>query len=389
MVIDLGGIHALEENTGTIFLTAGIHPLEIYFAERHLTQSGFYFEFLDEDVEIVSVIYWDDITANIGETVAFKGSCSYDVDGTIQDYSWDFGDEETGTGQLPEHAYDISGYYTVTLTVTDDDGATGTDTCLVTIVNNPPVADAGPDQTVYVGEEVILDGSGSHDVGGSIASYSWSFGDGLASQGKMASHLYSQPGVYTVTLTVVDNQDAWDTDECTVTVRSLPNLEYTLEYLDPADQTIVDSTAIWFYTSGAYPEYSCYVPYNSTFTLPASDYGTYLLYNRSTPVHYRITIRNLDSVAHDNVQVKAMQERHNDMTIWDRYGRLDLQKGELMGGDSTAIWTLSLGAGQTVVLDDNYHFEGRGWGLDQTHLVITMGSHTIVDDSEAGVYCPP
>jgi hypothetical protein len=131
------------------------------------------------------------------------------------------------------------------------------------------------------------------------------------------------------------------------------------------------------------------VPYNSSFTLPVCDYGTYLLYNRSSPVHYRITIKNLDSVAHNGVQVKTMMERHNDMTIWDRYGKLILHKGQLMDGDSTATWTLSLAAGQTVVLENSYHCEGRGWGLDQTHLVISMGCHTIVDDSEAGVYCPP
>jgi len=49
----------------------------------------------------------------------------------------------------------------------------------------------------------------------------------------------------------------------------------------------------------------------------------------------------------------------------------------------------SLIPGDEVILEGYYWFQGRGWGLDQTHLTITVNNDTIVDDSEAGVYCPP
>ncbi len=56
--------------------------------------------------------------------VYFDASCSSDSDGSIVNYSWNFGDGSTGTGAYPAHSYSQDGLYQVTLTVTDDDGST-------------------------------------------------------------------------------------------------------------------------------------------------------------------------------------------------------------------------------------------------------------------------
>jgi OOP family OmpA-OmpF porin len=56
--------------------------------------------------------------------VAFRGT-GHDPDGTIKGYRWDFGDGASSTDQHPTHVYRAAGTYTATLTVTDDDGATG------------------------------------------------------------------------------------------------------------------------------------------------------------------------------------------------------------------------------------------------------------------------
>ncbi len=61
-----------------------------------------------------------------GLTVTFNASSSYDPDGSIVSYAWDFGDGANTTGEVVSHTYSRPGNYTVTLTVTDDDGLTAT-----------------------------------------------------------------------------------------------------------------------------------------------------------------------------------------------------------------------------------------------------------------------
>ena len=67
-----------------------------------------------------------------------------------------------------------------------------------------------------------LDGSGSSDAGGSIASYAWKYGDGATGTGVTASHAYATAGTYTVTLTVTDNNGATGSVSRAVTVSTSP-----------------------------------------------------------------------------------------------------------------------------------------------------------------------
>jgi PKD repeat protein len=76
-----------------------------------------------------------DHTAVVGEVVTFDGSGSDDIDGTIIAYYWDFGDDNTGTGETTTHTYGAVGTYTVILTVTDNGGLTDTDEATVTVTD--------------------------------------------------------------------------------------------------------------------------------------------------------------------------------------------------------------------------------------------------------------
>ena len=171
--------------------------------------------------------------------VIFDGSGSYDPDGSITRYDWDFGDGNTsgGTGAIASTTYASPGTYTVVLTVTDNDGATASDTCTVTIDPAASLsANAGPDRWVALGDAVELNGSGST---GCIKSWTWDLGDGTMNSSEAVAHTYGSVGIYNVTLTVRDYSDAEDEDTATIEV-----LNETVRVTNPQDGDVVKGTVL-------------------------------------------------------------------------------------------------------------------------------------------------
>jgi PKD repeat protein len=162
----------------------------------------------------------------VGEKVSLDGSGSFDRDGKLIAYLWDFGDGTKKEGKTITHKYNRAGLYSVQLAVKDDSRTSSdTDTDTMTIfVNQAPEADGGPDQIVSC-SEVRFDATGTTDYDGTIVQYAWDFGDGTSGSGPKPVHVYGNPGIYTVKLTVTDNSNTLngtDSDKMTVVVNSPP-----------------------------------------------------------------------------------------------------------------------------------------------------------------------
>ncbi len=143
------------------------------------------------------------VASNVNDSVVLIDNGSQDFDGSIVDYSWNWGDgiiEMTGS-----HNYTLGGFYNVSLKVTDNLG--GEDiTWELLRVNAPPIADF--EITQIVNNTITIDSSISSDVDGVILDYSWSFGDGesrLTNTSSIFSHHYRFGGNYLITLNVTDN----------------------------------------------------------------------------------------------------------------------------------------------------------------------------------------
>ncbi|MBN1390859.1 MAG: PKD domain-containing protein [Candidatus Thermoplasmatota archaeon] len=90
------------------------------------------------------------------------------------------------------------------------------------IENLPPVSVINAPLTAVVLEEVEFDGSLSMDPDGHITGHHWDMGDGTTDEGEFVTHRYERSGLYTVKLTVNDDDGSQDTARHEITVRVRP-----------------------------------------------------------------------------------------------------------------------------------------------------------------------
>ena len=171
-----------------------------------------------------------DLQVSSGQTytnLTFSGYSSWDIDGNITEYFFDF-DDENDTGWVSTsnitRQYTDNGVHTVRLNVKDNEGSESdwTDNITFYVYNRPPVAvlSANP-VVVEIGSPITFSGLDSYDLDGNVTEYYFDFGDGentgwISDFSK--SHLYTTSGVYTVTLKVKDDDGAIGTAYVEVTV---------------------------------------------------------------------------------------------------------------------------------------------------------------------------
>ena len=167
-----------------------------------------------------------DQTVYVGSLVTLDGSASTDADGNALSYKWSFVSSpaastaalSSATAVRPTFTVDRSGSYVLQLIVNDGQQDSAADTVTITTQNSAPVANAGTDQTVDLGDLVQLNGTLSSDVDGNTLTYAW--------------NLLSQPAGSTATLT----------NPATPTPRFTPDVagQYVVEHV--VDDGTVSST---------------------------------------------------------------------------------------------------------------------------------------------------
>lgn len=230
--------------------------------------------------------------------VSVDGAGSTDPEGgDITAWSWDFGDGSqitSGDSAVAEHTYPATGDYTVTLVVTDEAGATGAATRTITVTappNLPPIASFTFGASYL---EVDFDAASSGDSDGTIAAWSWAFGDGATASGKNVSHTYAEAGAYEVTLTVTDDDGAEATTSKQVTVVAGTS--------EPSTREILTRGTTWAYW------YSTTAP-ATTWAQPGFDVSGWS--NGAGPVGYGSTevVTNLNPSSVTNDRPRAVYFR--------------------------------------------------------------------------------
>ena len=185
----------------------------------------------------------DDYVVTEGGAINFSASSSISVVG-ISSYDW--GGDNTDVTYNSTFSGNPN---SVSLTVTDNFGATDTVTVDVTADADNPVASFSaivkenvddPGSAVNATNviedfsTVVFNATASSDVTSSVSSYSWDFGDGNTDAGKLVSHSFETPGDFDVVLTVADGAGNTGTSTTTVSVHDItpPNVNFNWSYVD-------------------------------------------------------------------------------------------------------------------------------------------------------------
>jgi len=197
----------------------------------------------------VATFTFNPLNPKANQTVTFDASKSYDPDGTITSYVWDFGDgtKEIGVNAVTTHVFDKKGIYHVELTLIDNDGLCSSVTYdvlvgelpFVTFTYNP--VEPWP----YRGDTVTFDASGSSDPDGYITNYLWDFGDGTkeGTVNSVVTHVFDENGVYHVKLTLFDNDGLYSStvQDVFVGIRPVADFTFSPENPNPDEEIIFDA----------------------------------------------------------------------------------------------------------------------------------------------------
>jgi hypothetical protein len=187
-------------------------------------------------------------------TIQLDGSQSFDPDDDPITYEWTLTSKPLGsfatlsdsTAPDPTFDADILGTYIIQLVVVDSFGLVSeADEIVVTSENVKPVADAGGNQVVLVGDTVFLDGSGSYDANGNDLTYSWSLVDkpeGSAAELSFPAavdpiFVADVEGIYTVSLVV--NDGIVDSDPSNVTILAI-DADKIDDFIDPLMRAVIE-----------------------------------------------------------------------------------------------------------------------------------------------------
>ncbi len=202
------GTEAQGRRVAKRFITPGLHRASLTVRDDTGQDAAF-----DVDEALVTInappvaVAGPDILTEPGAPVRLSAANSYDPDGRIIAYRWDFDDlADPVFTAVADRAFADPGVRNAQLTVIDASGAanaSATDDVRIR-VNHAPVAEAGP-EVRSDGLFISLDGSDSVDADGDQLIYSWDFGDGSPpALGRVVTHVYPRGGVFPVTLKVDD-----------------------------------------------------------------------------------------------------------------------------------------------------------------------------------------
>lgn len=244
---DLSTSSSTSQNTSSTYTNPGQYNIELVVAAGDANNTCY--DTTTTVIDVYALPVADFSTANncYGVTTGFNNLSNVSA-GFIQNYDWDFGNA-AGTSTLsdPFYLYPADGNYNVQLIVTTDNNCKDTIVNPITIYPLPIVNFVG--DTLEGCDPLLVDFSDLSTVsGGTIVDWDWNFGDNNSSIEENPTHIFSNAGSYTVSLTVTSNEGCVDSVQFVnyVTVRPNPVAEFFAEPMSldelNAENSVIETT---------------------------------------------------------------------------------------------------------------------------------------------------
>ncbi|MHA1289692.1 MAG: PKD domain-containing protein, partial [Candidatus Thorarchaeota archaeon] len=317
------------------------------------------------NVPPVADFYW----TREGNSIKFLDYSS-DVDGSVVNWTWDFGDGNISYERNPVHNYTKSGTYDVTLTVKDDDSASNSTTKKINTFNIIPYVNFfwSPIEPTVLDTVQFSDNSSGIDD--DIVNWTWDFGDGNISYEQNPSHQFSEKKTYTVTLIVIDERYALNTRSKDIEIVNAPPLvDFSWEPEYPADGELINFTDESHDMDGSVVNWTWdfgdgNISYERNASHAFSESGTYSVNltvrdndNASSSIVHNITIANI--YVDDDAPPEWYDERHVRT----------IQEAINNGSEGCHIYVMEGTYRENVVVDK---------------LVIIYGNNAVLDGMGAG-----
>jgi PKD repeat protein len=301
--------------------TAGVHTVTLTVTGASGTSTTSHTVTVDAPPKPKCAVSSSLVPPSVPVSFDATGSIDPNPGGSIVGYSWSFGDGGQGGGLTAVHSFSAPGFYSATLTVTDDRGQTATCTPQTVIIDRPPASFTASPNPAIPGAPVAFKVSDSSDPTSTITGYSWNFGDGTFASGTAASHTYASPGSYLVILTVTDSLGETGTTSTVVTVDGPPTPAFTIT---PNPVSAGDSVS--FNATGSSHPPGVSAGYSWAFGDGGTASGPVVRHTYASPGSYGVTL-----IVVDGDGQSAMIIEHVTVRAPPLRGHLSILRGQRVG----------------------------------------------------------
>jgi len=301
------------------------------------------------------------VSPETGQHVTFTGSASGGA--TPYTFSWSFGDGSVATGNPSLHTYTLSGSYDVIVTVTGANGSVTFASHAITVVPMPTVSFTYGPVSPETSSPVTFNASTTAGVG--PFTFSWSFGDGGLSVINSASHTYSTPGSFTVTLTARDSNRVNASSTQVIIVAPVFTVGFTNSPANPeADQPVTFNATL----SGGVGNVSLSWDFGDNTS--STENPTTHTYTTSGFFLASITATDLDGVSTTATQTVNV--------VASLGANLTLSPSSPHAGDNIIFIAVSPGGVQPYNYSWSFGDSTTGSGSPVSHIYQSDGSYTVI-----------